>query len=192
MKKMCIILLIFGTYKGFSQTKFSFRSMEKNEINVSMKMGAGVLELEGNKVTGNSKSVNVSFNQKLGDVFYLSAGLGHTRFEFNNVDYLLTYDFIQIPVLLKTDLVFLKETEENNKGYFTVGLGLSPNYLYSVNDDFAKGWNVGYISNFAFRYELSDLLTSSIGIDNSFDISKIDNLKMRNNTSFFISIGCKF
>jgi len=187
MKKLILLPLVFL----ISHTALAQSTTEKKESNfefeVNSKFGFAKLKQTGSvPLNGNINGADILFSLPLGKKWNISTGIGY--FEYNANPTIggntasLKNSYLHFPVQFNNDFaIFNKENTENQKIFFTVGLGLYANSLLKqeletvIGNSSAKnqGWNFGFSSQIGAKFILSDALTIGFGLEGQSDFSKM-------------------
>jgi hypothetical protein len=185
-KQILAALVVLISYTAFAQTTTE-KKESKFEIEVNTKLGFAKLKQTGNvPLNGNVNGGDLLLSFPLGKKWNIASGVGFLEFDANqNIagnTASLRNSYIHIPVQLNNDFsLFSNEKTENQKIFFTVGLGLYANTLLkqelqTVNGNSRTknlGWNFGMSSQIGAKFILTDALNIGIGFEGQNDFTKM-------------------
>lgn len=187
MKKLILPALVFL----FSYTALAQTTSEKKENNfkfeVNTKLGFAKLRQTGSvPLNGNVNGADILFSFPLGKKWDITSGIGYFEYNANATiagnTASLKNTYLHIPVQFNSDFaIFNKENPENQKTFFTIGLGLYANSLLKqeletvTGNSSAKnqGWNFGFSSQIGLKFILSDALDIGMGLEGQSDFTKM-------------------
>jgi hypothetical protein len=157
------------------------------EFTVNTKLGFAKLKQTGNiPLNGNVNGADVLFTFPLGKKWNIASGIGFLEFDANQSiagnTASLKNTYLHIPVQFSSDFaIFNSGNAENQKTFFTVGLGLYANSLLKqeletvTGNSSAKnqGWNFGFSSQIGAKFILTDALNIGIGLEGQTDFTKM-------------------
>lgn len=181
----------------------------KFEILVNAKLGFAKLKQTGAiTLNGDINSSEALATYKLGKTWRIGTGIGFMEFNANPTiagnTASLKNSYLQIPVRFVGDFNVFGKESDNQKIFFTIGLGLYANTLLkseletiSGNSDAKNlGWNFGFSSQIGAKFMLTDALNLGIGLEGQTDLSKMKKdgaeQKIENMNALYFSLGLKF
>jgi hypothetical protein len=210
MKKQLISVLVIL----ISCTALAQSTPEKKESNleftVNTKFGFAKLKQTGNvALNGNVNGADILFSLPLGKKWEIASGIGY--FEYNANPTIagntasLKNTYLHIPLQFNNDFaIFNKENPENQKIFFTVGLGLYANSLIKqdletvTGNSSAKnqGWNFGFSSQIGAKFVVSDAINIGLGFEGQSDFTKMkkdgNEQRIENINAVYFKLGFKF
>ncbi|MES2411104.1 MAG: hypothetical protein V4535_06635 [Bacteroidota bacterium] len=208
-KQLFSVLVILISYTALAQTT-SEKKENNFEFEVNTKLGFAKLRQTGSvPLNGNVNGADILFSLPLGKKWDITSGIGF--FEYNaNTNIAgntasLKNSYLHIPLQFNSDFaIFNKENPENQKTFFTVGLGLYANSLLKqeletvTGNSSAKnqGWNFGFSSQIGVKFLLSDAFNIGIGLEAQSDFTEMEKdgneQHIENINALYFKMGFKF
>ncbi|WP_394350923.1 hypothetical protein [Flavobacterium phycosphaerae] len=188
----------------------SRKKESKFEFTVNTKLGFAKLKQTGNvPLNGNVNGADVLFTLPLGSKWNLASGIGYLEYDANpsiaGNTASIKNSYLHIPVQFSSDFaIFNNEKPENQKIFFTVGLGVYANSLLKQELETVtgnssvknQGWNFGFSSQIGAKFILTDALNIGIGFEGQSDFTKMkkdgNEQKLENLNAVYFKMGFKF
>lgn len=208
-KQLFSALVILISYTALAQS-----TPEKKESNlefaVNTKFGFAKMKQTGSvPLNGNVNGADILFSLPLGKKWNISSGIGFLEFNANPTiagnTASLKNSYLHIPVQFNNDFaIFNKENPENQKIFFTVGLGLYANSLIKQELETVtgnssvknQGWNFGFSSQIGAKFVVSDAINIGLGFEGQSDFTKMkkdgNEQRIENINAVYFKLGFKF
>ncbi|MGL2966241.1 hypothetical protein [Flavobacterium sp. XGLA_31] len=210
MKKQ-LLAILFVAVSGIAVAQTTpEKTNNYPEFTVNGKLGFARLKSTGNApLNGNINGSDVMVAFKLGRKFDIATGVGYFEFNGNTTvagnSASLKNSYLRIPLQFSGDFnLFKNEKPENDKLFFTVGVGVYANTLLKQELETAldrtstknMGWNFGLSSQVGLKFILSDAFNIGIGLESQSDFSKMKKdgaeQKIEQFNGLYFKLGLKF